>query len=259
MGLMDTHAHLDHKKLMPDIDEVVARARQKGVKNIINVGITLDSCRKSIQLAEEYPEIWASVGIHPHDADAASSGFTKEIEQMVKNHPHKIVALGEMGLDYFKNYSDKKLQLEVFDKQLELAAHLKLPIIVHDRAAHEDALDLVSKYKGTLHGGVFHCFSGDEEIAHRVMDMGFYISFTGNISFDKARKLHRVVKEVPLNRMMVETDCPYMAPVPFRGKRNEPAYVRLVAESVAELKEIPLEKVIEQTGQNAKTLFHLEG
>lgn len=259
MSLIDSHAHLDHKKLKPDIEEVVERAKQKGVKNIINVGITLDSCREAIDLAEVYPEIWATVGIHPHDADAASKEFTATLAQMVEQHGDKIVALGEMGLDYVKNYSEKQLQLDVFEQQLQLATHLKLPIIVHDRAAHEDALALVSKYLDDLQGGVFHCFSGDEKVASRVLEMGFYISFTGNISFDKAKKLHRVVKEVPLTSMMIETDCPYMAPVPFRGKRNEPAYVRLVAEAVAELKNVDLAEVIQTTGDNANALFKLEG
>ncbi|OWZ83646.1 TatD family hydrolase [Natranaerobius trueperi] len=256
MVLIDTHAHLDSKKLAPDLDRVVSRAKQKGVSRIINVGITLESSQKSIEFAKRYPEIFASVGIHPHDTEELPDNYIEEIKKLVQDNREYVVALGEMGLDYYRNYSPKKNQKETFIKQLELANELQLPVIIHDRAAHEDTLEILEEFKNEVFG-VFHCFAGDEKIADKALDLGYFISFTGNITFKKAEELRKVVKQVPLSRLMVETDCPYLSPEPFRGKINEPAYVRLVAEAIAEIKNVDFQEVVSITGENASNLFKI--
>ncbi len=256
MNLIETHAHLDDKRFSKDLQDVISRAHQKKVSQIINVGINIESSRKSVEMAKKFPGVYATVGIHPHDAENVPADYVDKLRELAINNKKFVVALGEMGLDYFKNFSPEESQKQVFRAQLELAKELQLPIVIHDRAAHQDAIDMVSEYKNEVFG-VFHCFAGDEDIAKQTLDLGFYISFTGNISFEKADKLRRVIEEVPLSRLMVETDCPYMAPVPFRGKRNEPAYVRLVAEEIAEIKGESVERVAEITTQNARDLFKI--
>jgi len=256
MTLIDTHAHLDDKRLWKSLDEVINRAEKKGVSRIINVGINLKSSQRSIDISKKYENVFATVGVHPHDADEVPTDYIGSLKELTEKNKNQIVALGEMGLDFFKNYSPKEDQKRVFRAQLELAQEMGLPIVIHDRAASKATLEILKDFRNDLFG-VFHCFSGDTEIARKVLDMGFYISFTGNISFEKASKLRKVVEFVPLDRMMVETDCPYMAPVPFRGKRNEPAYVRLVAETVAEIKGTDLEQVVNETGENATNLFKI--
>lgn len=256
MKLIDTHAHLDDKRYNSDLSEVIDRAQQKKVKQIINVGINVKSSHRSVELAKKYPGVYATVGVHPHDAEKVPQDYIDQLKDLAVNNKDYVVAIGEMGLDYFKNYSPEESQKQVFRQQLELAKELKLPIVIHDRAAHQDAIDMVKEFQNEVYG-VFHCFAGDEDIAQQALDLGFYISFTGNISFDKAEKLRRVAQEVPLSSLMVETDCPYMAPVPFRGKRNEPAYVRLVAEEIAELKGESVESIAEVTTENAQNLFKI--
>ncbi|ACB83643.1 TatD family hydrolase [Natranaerobius thermophilus] len=256
MNIIDTHAHLDDKRFSSDLEDVIERAKQKKVSQIINVGINIDSSQKSVEMAKKYPEIYATVGVHPHDAKKVPDNYLDELKKMVTENKDVVVGIGEMGLDYFKNRSPQETQKSIFRAQLEFAKELQLPVIIHDRAAHEDALEIVKDFQNDVFG-VFHCFAGDEEIASQVMDMGFYISFTGNISFQKADKLRDVVKYAPLSRIMIETDCPYMAPVPFRGKRNEPAFTRLVAEEVADIKGESFEDVVTTTTKNAKDLFRI--
>ncbi len=251
--LIDTHAHLDDKRLYNNVSELINRAKKKGVTKIINIGITVESSEKSIELAKNYDEVYASVGIHPHDAKNAPKGYIDRLRSMASQE--KVIAIGEMGLDFFKNISPQQEQKDVFKEQLQLAKELNLPVIIHDRDAHEEVIEILKDYNGVR--GVFHCFSGDAEVASKVLELGFYISFTGTITFKKADKLREVVRKTPMDMMMIETDCPYLAPEPFRGKLNEPAYVRLVGEAVAEEKNLHFDKVAEITTRNAVEFFNL--
>lgn len=251
--LIDTHAHLDFDKLYNNLDEVIERARKKGVEKIINIGITVSSSQKSIEIAKNYEDIYAVIGIHPHDAKNAPENYLKELEKMAREE--EVVALGEMGLDYFKDFSPRDVQMKVFKEQLSLAKDLNMPVVIHDRDAHDESIKAIKDINGLR--GVFHCFSGDWKVAREVLDLGFYISFPGTITFKKAQKLREVAKKMPHDRIMVETDCPFLAPEPFRGKTNEPAYVRLVAEAVAEERGISLEDLGEITTNNAISFFGL--
>jgi TatD DNase family protein len=205
---------------------------------------------------EKYDFIYGSVGLHPHDAKDGDDRTLTELKRMAQ-HP-KIVALGEMGLDYYWNHSPHEVQKEVFRKQIALAKELKLPIIIHDRDAHQDILNIVKEEGAKEVGGIFHCYSGSWPMAREVMKLGFYISLAGPVTFHNAQKPKEVAKEVPLDYLLIETDCPYLAPVPYRGKRNEPLYVAKVAEMIAEVKGIPVEKVAEATKENGKRVFRIK-
>lgn len=252
--MIDTHAHLDDKRLYKRVGELLERAEQKGVERVINIGISLDSSRKSIELAQNYENVYATVGIHPHDSKNVPKNYIQRLGEMANEE--QVIALGEMGLDYFKNISPQDNQLRVFKEQVSLARELGMPVVIHDRDAHEDVLETIQEIKGVR--GVFHCFSGDWQVAYKVLELGFHISFTGTITFKKAGKLKEVVRKTPLDKMMIETDCPYLAPEPFRGKLNEPAYVRLVGDAVAEEKNMSLEEVAKITTENAVEFFNLD-
>ncbi|MBZ4654542.1 MAG: hydrolase TatD [Peptococcaceae bacterium] len=254
--LFDTHAHLDDKQFAQDREEVIQRAKDGGVELIVNVGYNLTSAKRTLALVEKYDFIYGSVGLHPHDAKDGDDRTLTELKRMAQ-HP-KIVALGEMGLDYYWNHSPHEVQKEVFRKQIALAKELKLPIIIHDRDAHQDILNIVKEEGAKEVGGIFHCYSGSWPMAREVMKLGFYISLAGPVTFHNAQKPKEVAKEVPLDYLLIETDCPYLAPVPYRGKRNEPLYVAKVAEMIAEVKGIPVEKVAEATKENGKRVFRIK-
>ncbi|MFZ5752851.1 MAG: TatD family hydrolase [Bacillota bacterium] len=254
--LFDTHAHLDDKQFAQDREEVIQRAKDGGVELIVNVGYNLASAKRTLALVEKYDFIYGSVGLHPHDAKDGDDRTLAELKRMAQ-HP-KIVALGEMGLDYYWNHSPHEVQKEVFRKQIALAKELKLPIIIHDRDAHQDILNIVKEEGAKEVGGIFHCYSGSWPMAREVMKLGFYISLAGPVTFHNAQKPKEVVKEVPLDYLLIETDCPYLAPVPYRGRRNEPLYVAKVAEMIAEVKGIPVEKVAEATKENGKRVFRIK-
>ncbi len=253
--LIDTHAHLDVDRFHRDRDEVVKRAQEKGVEKIINVGFDGPSSEMAVKLAEKYDMVYTAVGIHPHDAKKADDDTYELLYNLTKRD--KVVALGEMGLDYYRNLSPRELQQEVFKTQISLAKEVDLPIVIHDRDAHGDTLKIIKQERASLVGGVLHCFSGSSEMALECIKMGFYISFAGPVTYPNARRLIKVVEDVPLERMLVETDCPWLSPEPQRGKRNEPAYVQYVAEKIAEIKNMPLEEVIRITTKNAKDVFRL--
>lgn len=253
--LIDTHAHLDVNRFDRDRDEVVKRAQEKGVEKIINVGFDGPSSERAVKLAEKYDIVYAAVGVHPHDAKKADDDTYELLYNLTKRD--KVVALGEMGLDYYRNLSPRELQQEVFKTQISLAKEVDLPIVIHDRDAHGDTLKIIKQERASLVGGVLHCFSGSSEMALECIKMGFYISFAGPVTYPNARRLRKVVEDVPLERMLVETDCPWLSPEPQRGKRNEPAYVQYVAEKIAEIKNMPLEEVIRITTKNAKDVFRL--
>ncbi|KQU56854.1 hydrolase TatD [Bacillus sp. Leaf406] len=253
--LFDTHVHLNAEQFDEDVEEVIARAKEAGVENMVVVGFDRPTIERAMELVETYDFLYASVGWHPVDAIDMKDEDLDWIEEWTK-HP-KVVALGEMGLDYHWDKSPEDVQKDVFRRQIRLAKKVKLPIIIHNREATQDIVDILKEEEASEVGGIMHCFSGSPEVAKECVDMNFYISLGGPVTFKNARKPKEVAKEIPLEKLLVETDCPYLAPHPNRGKRNEPAYVRLVAEQIAELKEISIEEVEAATTLNAKKLFNI--
>lgn len=253
--LFDSHAHIDDSRFDSDRLETIERARENGVTAIINIGADMASSARSVALAQAYEGIYAAVGIHPHDAKAAVNADYDRMAEWVDKEK-KVVAIGEIGLDYYYDLSPREVQQEVFIRHIDLARQLRKPIIIHDRDAHGDVMNIVKKEaKGII--GVFHCYSGSLEMAKEVLKLGFYVSFAGPVTFAKSTKLKEIAAAVPLERLLVETDSPYLTPHPHRGRRNEPAHVRLVAEEVARLRGLSLEAVAEATTQNVKQLFHI--
>ena len=252
--LADSHAHIDDERFDADRDEVVARALAAGVSLIVNIGADMASSARSVALAEKYPGIYAAVGMHPHDSQDMKETDYRQLEQWA-NHP-KVVAIGEIGLDYHYDLSPRPVQKEVFLRQLDLARKTGKPFIIHEREAHADMLDIIRNAARGLNG-VFHCFSGSVETAREYLKMGFYISVAGPVTFPKSVKTKEVAKAVPLYRLLVETDSPYLTPQPFRGKRNEPAHVRLVAEEIANLRDISLAELAVATTANVRRLFNI--
>jgi TatD DNase family protein len=253
--LFDTHAHLDDRKYNEDREEIFERAKVAGVELILNVGFDLPSSKRSIQLAEKYPFIYAGVGIHPHDAASMDEKVYQELEELAQ-HP-RVVAIGEMGLDYYRDLSPRDIQAEVFRRQISLAKKVKKPIIIHDRDAHGDIIQIMKEEKVQEVGGVLHCFSGSWEMAKECLKLNFYISIAGPVTFSNAGKLKEIAAQVPLERLLIETDSPYLTPTPHRGKRNESAYVKHVAEEVAKLRGIAYEELVQATLDNGKRLFKI--
>jgi len=252
-ALIDTHAHLDMKELAADLAAVLERARAAGVARIITIGTDSASSRAAVALAEGHSQLYCSVGLHPHDARLFTEALGEELVRLAASP--KVVGWGEIGLDYHYLYSPIDAQQAAFRVQVRLAAECLLPLILHVREAHEDALRILAE-EG-WHRGVFHCFSGDVAVAERALALGYYISLAGPLTFKNAGLLADVAKHVPLTRLMVETDCPYLAPVPHRGRRNEPAYVIHTAARLAELKGLELAEVARATTENANLLFGL--
>lgn len=259
LSLVDTHAHLDMKDFDKDREEVIVRALNAGIRTIITVGTSVESSKKAIGLAEEYPQILAAVGIHPHDTTSAKKADIDILAKMAK-HP-KVVAIGETGLDFYRNHAPREKQIEVLKWQLDLAVQIKLPIIIHCRQAEKDMLSLLTdwtlsnKSQPEQRRGVIHCFSGDSNVARQYLDMGFYLSLAGYIGYPASRNAQSVIRSIPSNRLLVETDCPFLPPQVYRGKRNEPAYVAITAEVLANIRGVSLETVARETTQNALRLF----
>ncbi len=250
--LIDTHAHLEMRAFDEDRDAVVRRAGEAGIDVIVTVGTNLQDCRKAITIAGRYDSVYAAIGIHPHDVKGID-GETYHLIRRLAGQP-KVVAYGEIGLDFFRNRSPRNDQIRCFGEQLELAAELGMPVIIHDREAHRETLEMLAGWKGKK-GGIIHCFSGDAVMAGKCLESGFYISIPGPVTYPKSEKLLDVVRQVPLDRLLVETDAPYLSPHPCRGQRNEPAYVVYTAKKVAETKGLPLEEVAEATSRNARAVF----
>ncbi|MFZ3591016.1 TatD family hydrolase [Bacillus sp. DJP31] len=253
--LFDTHVHLNADQYKEDLEEVIERALDEGVKNMVVVGFDRSTINKAIELVETHSFLYAAIGWHPVDAIDMTDEDLTWIEKL-SAHP-KVVALGEMGLDYYWDKSPKEIQIEVFRKQIRLARKVKLPIIIHNREATQDILDVLKEEKASEVGGIMHCFTGSLEVANECIDMNFYISFGGPVTFKNAKKTKEVAREIPLDRLLIETDCPYLTPHPFRGKRNEPSYVSLVAKELAELKGISYEELVHKTYDNARQIFGL--
>jgi len=253
---IDTHAHLDFENFDQDRDAVIKNAQLANVSAIINIGINFETSRKSIELAEKYDFIYATTGIHPHDSKDMRSDQWGEFTELL-SHP-KIVAIGEIGLDYYRDYSPRDVQMEVLHKQLDLAVEHDLPVVVHTRYAWQDILPIfMEQYRGKLKG-VFHCFSGSEREAKIVLDSGYFISFTGVVTFKNAKALNIAANYVSLDRLLLETDCPFMAPVPFRGNRCEPAHIPFIAKKISEARKMDVAELACQTNKNVENLFEIK-
>lgn len=253
--LFDTHAHFDDERFDDDRDEVIRKAHESGVSYILNASSDMDSSRKSMALADKYDFIYAAVGVHPHSAGEMKEDDL-EILAGYASHP-KVVAIGEIGLDYYYDNSPRDVQKYWFARQIGLAREVGLPVVIHDRDAHEDTLAIIKAEGASEVGGVFHCYTGSVEMAKEVLKNNFYIALGGAVTFKNARKLLDVAKFVPEDRLLIETDCPYMTPEPYRGKRNDSGYVRLVAEKIAELRGVTFEEIAQITAQNARRLFKI--
>jgi TatD DNase family protein len=254
--LIDSHTHLDSHRFEEDREAVMERALAAGVAAMINVGADLASSQRSVALADRYPNVYASVGVHPHKARTVDGAALAELRALA-SHP-KVVAVGEIGLDFYRDLSPRDQQRRAFRAQLAWAAKLGKPVIIHDREAHDEVLELLANWMAEAperRRGVLHCFSGDLAMATEAVALGLYLGVDGPVTYRNARKLPEIVAWMPLDRLLIETDCPYLPPDPHRGQRNEPAYVRLVAAKVAEIKGLPLEEVARVTTENVRRLF----
>ena len=252
--LFDSHAHLNDEAFDQDRAELLETFRDAGVGLVMNAGCSLASSREGIALAEAYPWIYCSVGTHPDTADEVNEEVLEVYRQMC-SHP-KVKAIGEIGLDYYYETIHRDAQMRAFRMQMQLAEELDMPVIVHERDAHEDGMSIVKEFPKVK--GVFHCYSGSAEMARQLVDMGWYIGFTGVLTFKNARKAVETAASIPLERILLETDCPYMAPEPYRGKRNHPGYLPKMAEKLAQIRGITVEKAIRATTENAKRLYRIE-
>jgi TatD DNase family protein len=254
MRLFDTHAHLHFPDYADDLDAVLERAHEAGVRGMVTIGTDRETNQAVVELARRLPDVWATVGIHPHDAGDAVEADFAEMEKLARSEA-KVVGFGEMGLDFFRNLSPPAAQREVFRRQISMARELGKPVVIHCRDAHDETLAILAEERAREIGGVMHCFSGDVEIARRCLDLGLFISLAGPVTYKNARALPEVARFVPEDRLVVETDCPYLPPTPHRGKRNEPAYVALTAAFVAELRGVAPESLGAAVTTNAATLF----
>lgn len=254
-GIIDSHAHVAYESYKDDQAEVIARAFESGVEKLVQAGVDLETIDELLTAADTYSQIYVGIGLHPHEAKHWNEESANKIRQAAK-HP-KVVAIGECGLDFYYNYSEKETQIEVFRKQIQLAVELDKPLIVHTRDAWEETFELLEcEGKGKLRG-VFHCFTGNAAHLPKIYELGFYVSFSGILTFNNAKDIQEAARQIKDEFMLVETDCPYLTPVPHRGKRNEPSYVWFVAEKLATLRNEPLEEVARKTRENTCRLFGL--
>lgn len=254
--LFDSHAHLDSERFEGERDEIVARAKAAGLSLIMNPGASYESSIKAVEMSERYDMVYAAVGIHPHDADTVDETMMSLIKALAKKD--KVKAIGEIGLDYYYDNSPRAVQKQIFRAQIQLAKSLKLPIIIHDRDANDDVMRILKEEDPFDTGVLLHCFSGSAELARQYVKLGAYISIAGPLTFKNNRKTIEVVETVPLDRLFVETDSPFLTPVPYRGKRNEPAYVEYVADKIAEIKGLSFKEVAEATHDNACKFFNIK-
>lgn len=254
--LIDSHCHLDMAEYHGDLEQVLERAFAAGVGAVITVGINLESSAKAVELAQAHENVYATVGVHPHNVSELSEPDYAVLENLARQP--KVVAYGEIGLDTVKLHSPVALQISHFERQIRLACDLGLPLIIHDRGAHDLVMDILRSAGPFAAGGVMHCFSGDVRLAEEVLALGFFVSIPGIVTFPKAETLHDVVRHTPLDRLLLETDGPFLAPVPYRGKRNEPLFTLFTAAKVAELKGVSLEEVAMWTTRNGRRIFKID-
>jgi len=250
--IWDTHAHLDDPVYTVDFEEVIARMKSSGISRVTNVGYDLPSSESSLRLAQNFDFIYAAIGIHPHNAEETTEKTWAKL--LILARQPEVLAWGEIGLDYYRDLSPRPIQKEIFIQQIKLANEVGLPIIIHNRDAHQDVLEIVKAHPPRC-GGVFHCYSGSWEMAKVLLNLGFYLSFAGPVTYKNARHTVEVAAQAPMDRILVETDSPYLPPEPRRGKRNEPTYVRNIVTKIAEIKHLSFEDVASQTMRNAKTIF----
>ena len=253
--LFDTHAHMDDRAFDADRKELLADLPRQGIGLLMNPGCSLESSRNAVKLAESYDYVYAAIGSHPDAADEVNDAVLEEYRQLYKDHPGKIKAIGEIGLDYHYEDIPRELQKKAFIAQLELARELELPVIVHERDAHEDGLAIIKAFPEVT--GVFHCFSGSAELARQLTELGWYIGFTGVLTFKNARRAIEAAQAIPIDRIVIETDCPYMSPEPFRGRRNDPGKVYRMAEKLAQIRGITPEDARAVTLENGKRLYRI--
>ena len=252
--IFETHAHYDDEQFDLDREELLSSMPEQGVGTIVNVSATYESCRRVVDLVQKYPFMYAAVGIHPDEAGSLNEERFQQMKELCKQE--KVVAVGEIGLDYYWDNESHDVQKEWFVRQLDLARELNLPVLIHSREAAADTMEIMKEHGQGLRG-VIHCYSYSKEQAKEYVKMGYYIGVGGVVTFKNARKLKETVEEIPLTSIVLETDCPYLAPVPFRGKRNNSSYIKYVAEEIAEIKGISYEAVVEQTEKNARDLYNL--
>ncbi len=254
--LVDTHAHIQDRKFKGDLEAVLDRAEKAGLEKIICVGYDYETSCEAVELARKFPEVYAVVGVHPHDAKTVDEEILQKLYELAKNP--KVLAIGETGLDFYRDLSPRDQQRKAFVEQIKIAREICKPVVIHDRDAHQEVFDIIKKEKAGKNQGIMHCYSGHLPLAIELMKEGFYISFAGPLTFKNARKTHEVAAKIPMDRILLETDCPYLAPEPFRGKRNEPAYVKYVAEKMAEIRGKNVEEIAYITGLNAKRVFRIK-
>ena len=251
---IDSHAHLEMEEFDGDRDAVLGRAAAAGLTAIVTVGTTIPDCEKAVALARLHPQVYAAVGIHPHEVKGIDAGTYDLLRVLAQQE--KVVAIGEIGLDFFHDHSPRAVQLRRFAEQLDLALELNLPVIIHDREAHAETLRILQQKKGRLRG-VLHCFSGDAAMARECIALGFHLSVAGPVTYRKSEQLRAVAREIPAERLLIETDAPYLAPQPWRGKRHEPAYVVETARCLAGIRGVAVEELERQTEENTRRLFGL--
>lgn len=254
--LIDTHAHLQDEDLKNDLKNVLARAAEAGVEKIVCVGYDIKSSQEALNLARKYRQVYAVVGVHPHDAARLDQKALEKLYTMAKDP--RVVAIGEIGLDFYRDLSPREQQRQAFREQIKLAQELGKPIVIHDRDAHQEVLDIIKSEKAGKNQGIMHCYSGELPLATDLIKEGFYISFAGPLTFKNARKAHEVAMKIPMDKILVETDCPYLAPEPFRGKLNEPANVKYTAARLAELRNKGAEEIAYLTNLNAKKVYRIK-
>ena len=256
MKLIDSHAHIDGRRFKSDQRKVIQQAKNEGVEYIVNIGSNEETCKNSVELARKYPNIYATVGIHPHNAQNVTGDTLRLLRDL--SAEEKVKAIGEIGLDYHYDHSPRDIQKRAFRAQIRLAHDLGMPIVIHTREADKDTMEILKEEEVDKLGGIMHCFPGDVALAEECINMNLKLSFNGILTFKNARTARQVVKEIPLKHLLLETDCPYLTPVPYRGKRNQPAYVKYVAEKIAEIKGIDVEEVARVTTQNAKEIYGIK-
>lgn len=252
--IFDTHAHYDDEAFESDREELLNSMHEGGVLGIVNASADINSSLSSVKISEKYPYVFAAVGVHPENLDGLSEDYTEQIKKIATEHK-RVVAIGEIGLDYHFRSDNKEKQIEVFENQVKLANFLDLPVIVHDREAHKDTFDILKKYNPK---GIVHCFSGSVEMAKEIVKLGMKLGIGGVLTFKNAKTIVEVVKQIPLSHLVLETDAPYLAPVPFRGKRCNSSHIKFVAEKIAEIKNISAQEVYKETFKNALEVYNIK-
>jgi TatD DNase family protein len=253
--LIDTHAHLDFPEFVDHLDAVLTHAARNGIRQIVSIGISLASSARAIEIAGCHAQVFATVGIHPHGARALSSETLEQMRSMAQHE--RVVAVGEIGLDYYRDRQPRNIQRQCFRQQLELARELQLPVVIHVRDAYEDCLTVIRDYAAAIPAVILHCFSGNWETAEKCLDLGCFLSIPGTVTFAKAQMQQDVARRIPLERLLLETDAPFLAPEPHRGKTNEPSYLLHTAQKISQLRQLPVEEVAHQTTINAAIVFGL--